>query len=110
MTDNSEFYIQGADVALVRLTPFRKRTVTDSAMKKLRSTIESVGLIEPLIVTPNGDDYFILDGYLRYTVLLEMGAETAPCIVLDTKDAYTCNKQVCSITKSQESRMLQKAL
>lgn len=110
MTNESEFYIEGVDVALVRLTPFRKRTITDSAMKKLRATIESVGLIEPLIVTPNGDDYYILDGYLRFTVLLEMGAELAPCIVLDTKDAYTCNKQVCNITKSQESRMLQKAL
>ena len=105
-----ELSIQGADIALVRLTPFRKRTVSDSAMKKLRATIESVGLIGPLIVTPKGDDFFILDGYLRFTVLLEMGVETAPCIILDTKDAYTCNKQVCNITKSQESRMLQKAL
>lgn len=105
-----EYDIKGDDIPLVRLTPFRKRTVNESAMKKLKATIESVGLIEPLIVTPHGDDFYILDGYLRYTILLEMGIESAPCIIIDTLDGYTCNKQVCAISKSQESRMLRKAL
>ena len=103
--------IQGKDIPLVRLIPFRKRTAAASAIDKLKATIETVGLIEPLIVTPQDDEnYVLLDGFLRYTVLLDLGVESAPCIIVNTQDGYTCNKQVCSLSKSQESKMLQAAL
>ena len=103
--------IQGQDIPLVRLVPFRKRSTASGALDKLRATIETIGLIEPLIVTPGeGDTFLILDGFLRYSILLDLGVEEAPCIIVDTMDGYTCNKQVCSLSKSQESQMLQKAL
>ena len=105
-----DYSIHGDDIAMVLLKPFRKRTVSEPAMKKLRSTMMSIGMIEPLIVTPHENDFYILDGYLRWTILLEMGVESAPCLIISTLDGYTCNKQVCNISKSQESRMLQKAL
>lgn len=51
--------------------------------------MKAVGLIEPLGVCQEGDQYFILDGYIRYTALLELGIETVPCLVLAGRDLYT---------------------
>ena len=41
----------------------------------------AVGLIEPLVVLDQGECYEIVDGNLRYEILLEMGTETVPCFV-----------------------------
>ena len=41
----------------------------------------TVGLIEPMVVLDQGKCYEILDGNLRYEILLGMGVETIPCFV-----------------------------
>ena len=102
--------VKGADVPIVKLTPLRKRTVSKKNYTKLLANIKAVGLIEPLCVCQEGDQYFILDGYIRYTVLLELGIETVPCLVLASRDLYTPNRQVNHLSPKQEVKMLRKAL
>ncbi len=102
--------IEGADVPIVKLTPLRKRTISKKNYNRLRANIKAVGLIEPLCVCHEGDQYFILDGYLRYTALLELGIETVPCLVLASRDLYTPNRQVNHLSGRQEIQMLRKAL
>ena len=102
--------VEGADVPIVKLTPLRKRTISKKNYAKLVANIKSVGLIEPLCVCREGDQYFILDGYVRYTALLELGIETVPCLVLPSRDLYTPNRQVNHLSSKQEVRMLRKAL
>jgi len=102
--------VQGADVPIVRLTPLRKRKISQKNYTKLLANIKAVGLIEPLCVCQEGDQYFIVDGFLRYTVLLELGVETVPCLVLASRDLYTPNRQVNHLSPKQETTMLRKAL
>lgn len=102
--------VKGTDVPIVKLTPLRKRAVSKKNYNKLLANIKAVGLIEPLCVCQEGEQYFILDGYLRYTVLLELGIETAPCLVLPSRDLYTPNRQVNHLSPKEEVRMLRKAL
>ncbi len=102
--------IQGADVPIVKLTPLRKRTVGKKSYTKLLANLRAVGLIEPLCVCQEEDQYFILDGYIRYTALLELGVETVPCLVLPSRDLYTPNRQVNHLSSREEVRMLRKAL
>jgi len=102
--------VKGADVPIVKLTPLRKRTISKKNYNKLMANIKAVGLIEPLCVCQEGDQCFILDGYIRYTVLLELGIETVPCLVLASRDLYTPNRQVNHLSPKQEVRMLRKAL
>ena len=102
--------IKGTDVPIVKLTPLRKRTISKKNYDKLLANIKAVGLIEPLCVCQEDDQYFILDGYLRYTALVELGIETAPCLVLASRDLYTPNRQVNHLSPKQEVRMLRKAL
>ncbi len=102
--------VKGADVPIVKLTPLRKRTISKKNYNKLVANIRAVGLIEPLCVCQEGDQYFILDGYIRYTALLELGIESAPCLVLASRDLYTPNRQVNHLSPKEEVRMLRKAL
>jgi ParB family chromosome partitioning protein len=102
--------VKGVDVSIVKLTPLRKRTISKKNYAKLVANIRAVGLIEPLCVCQEGGQYFILDGYIRYTVLLELGVETVPCLVLPSRDLYTPNRQVNHLSPKEEVRMLRKAL
>ena len=100
--------VKGTDVPIVQLTPLRKRTISKKNYAKLLANVKAVGLIEPLCVCQEGGQYFILDGYLRYTVLLELGIETVPCLVLPSRDLYTPNRQVNHLSSKEEVRMLRR--
>lgn len=103
--------IETLDLPLQELMPLQKRTVRKAAMERLEANIRAVGLIEPLLVYRHDDgQHYILDGYLRYQVLLTIGQDSAPCIVLRTLDLYTPNRQVNFISRSQRWRMLERAL
>jgi ParB family chromosome partitioning protein len=108
MTDSSN--VNQADIPITKLIPARERRVKPKAYARLLANIKAVGLIEPLCVYKEGEQYLILDGYLRHRVLLELGVETVPCILLPTKDLYTPNCQVNNISAKQEVKILRKAL
>lgn len=102
--------VKGMDVPIVKLTPVRKRTVSKKNHAKLIANIKAVGLIDPICVCREGNEFFILDGYLRYTALVELGVEAVPCLVLPSRDLYTPNRQVNHLSSKEEVRMLRKAL
>ena len=66
------------------------------------TSIESLGIIEPIIVfyDKDKDAIKILDGHLRVEALKDLGIEKAPCILSSIDDAFTpkegANKQVIS--------------
>ena len=102
--------VTGVDVPIVKLMPLRQRSISKKSYSKLLANIKAVGLIEPLCVCQEDDQYYIVDGYIRYTALLELGIETVPCLVLASRDLYTPNRQVNHLSSQQENRMLRKAL
>lgn len=109
MTGNGKL-VQGLDVPIVKLIPRNERKVSKKYHKRIEASLRAVGLIEPLIVYPQGDNYEILDGYLRYRILLEMGVETVPCLLGHEREAFTGNRMVNQLSASQEMRMLRKSL
>jgi hypothetical protein len=98
------------DIPLDRLTPVRKRTAPARVFARLEANIRAVGLIESLLVYTEKGQHFILDGYLRFLVLKDMGVMVAPCIVIDTLDLYTPNRQVNYLSRSQYRVMINRAL
>ena len=50
---------EGLDVPLTRLRPLRDRKITKREFDRILSSIKAVGLLEPLIVCPEGDDYHL---------------------------------------------------
>ena len=102
--------VRGSDLPIVKLVPRQTREISKREQTRLSASIRSVGLIEPLVVYPEKDDYIILDGYQRYRILLEMGVEKVPCLIWREKEAFTGNRMVNRLSPAQEMRMLRKSL
>jgi hypothetical protein len=102
--------IRGEDVPIDKLTPLHERKMGKRAYNRLLASMKAVGLVEPLCVYQEGEQYVILDGYLRYRLCLGFGVESLPCYVLPDKDAYTCNRYVNPVPPTQEAKMLRKSL
>lgn len=102
--------VKGVDVPLEKLVVLHERKASKVGYHKLLSSIKAIGLIEPLCVYEEEDKFVILDGYLRYLACLELGVATVPCLILPTKEAYTCNRMVNYLSAFQESRMLKQSL
>jgi len=101
---------QKEDIPLVKLKKVKYRKINQKTLVKIRNSIKQVGLAEPLLVSPCAEGYYqILDGELRFNVMIEMGYETAPCIIHDDSDIYTSNYHVNHLTPIQESKMIKKA-
>jgi hypothetical protein len=109
MSDNGKL-VQGLDIPIVKLVPRIERKVNPKYRKRIEASLRAVGLLEPLIVYPQGDNYEILDGGLRYRLLLELGVETVPCLLWNQREAFTGNRMVNQLSAAQEMRMLRKSL
>ncbi len=109
----NEIMINGADIDIERLVPLKERDINlhkNRGYKKILSSISAIGLIEPLCVYEEEGFYLILDGYLRYMALGQLGVRTVPCLIYPTKEAYTFNRMVNKLSAVQESRMLRESL
>jgi hypothetical protein len=102
--------VHGMDIPIVRLLPRNERKVGTKYTKRIEASLRAVGLLEPLIVFPYGENFEILDGCLRYRILLEMGVETVPCLIGGKREAFTGNRMVNQLSASQEMKMLRKSL
>jgi ParB family chromosome partitioning protein len=98
------------DIPIVRLRPLRDRHVIKREYDRIVASIKAIGLIEPLIVFPEADDYVILDGVQRYRALLDLGVEAVPCILGKRREAFTGNRMVNRVSPVQENRMIEKSM
>ena len=101
---------EALDIPIIRLRPLRERTISKRDYDRIAASIKAVGLLEPLVVYLEGDDYLILDGVQRYRILLDMGVEVVPCILGKEREAFTCNRMVNRLSPLQEHRMIKTSL
>ena len=81
--------------------------------KQIRSSIEEVGLIEPLIVGPPDPatgNRVVLDGHMRVYAMRELGLEEAQCLAATDDETYTYNNRVNRLSTIQEHLMLRRAV
>jgi hypothetical protein len=102
-------------IPLDKLLPSRRLPVLQGTVKfrQIVSSIQSVGIIEPLSVTladATEAQYLLLDGHVRLQALNELGAATAPCLLASDDEAYTYNTRINRLSTIQETRMLQEAV
>lgn len=103
-------------IPLQRLLPLRK--ISDGIKKsqrykRIQSSIVEIGLVEPLVVSrseENSEEYLLLDGHLRYDVLIGMGETEARCIISSDDEAFTYNKRVNRLATVQEHFMILRAI
>lgn len=103
-------------VPLDRILPSRKvpaGLATSRKFRQIRSSIQEVGLIEPLsiaAVDAGTGQHLLLDGHVRPVVLRELGQEAAPCLVATDDGAYTYNNRINRLSTIQEHYMIRRAI
>ena len=108
----SKKQIHGEDIDISKLVPLNTREINfkrNRGYQKILSTIKMIGLIEPLDVYKEKNQYIILNGFLRFKALQELEINPVPCLIHPNKEAYTFNKMINNLSPVQESRMLQQA-
>lgn len=103
-------------VPLEQILPSRKTPaglITSVKFKQIRSSIEDVGLIEPLSVTAankSSGQHLLLDGHVRLIALMDLGYEEAQCLVATDDEAYTYNSRINRLSTIQEHFMIRRAI
>ncbi len=103
-------------VSLDQILPSRKTPtglITSVKFKQIRSSIDDVGLIEPLSVTAANKttgQHLLLDGHIRLIALTELGFTEAPCLVATDDEAYTYNSRINRLSTIQEHFMIRRAI
>ena len=97
-----------------RITAQREPTAATKSMasyKRIASSIEHIGLIEPLVVFEQTDGGFILvDGNTRFSILKSRGITAVACIVAKDDEAYTYNRRVSHVPPISQHFMLLRVL
>lgn len=99
-----------------RLLPSHKVPAALLASRKysqIRSSIQEIGLIEPLSVThldQKSGQHLLLDGHIRLVALRDLGRETVPCLIATDDEGYTYNSRVNRLSTIQEHLMIRRAI
>jgi RepB plasmid partitioning protein/ParB-like nuclease domain len=89
-------------------TPAMQRTV---CYKQIASSLEHIGLIEPLVVFEQPDGKFLLvDGNTRFAILKSRGIVEVACILATDDEAYTYNRRVSYVPPIAQHLMLLRVL
>jgi len=81
--------------------------------RRIAASIPEVGIIEPLVVYPQGNgstQYALLDGHIRLAILKEMGQEKVTCLMSTDDEAFTYNHKVNPLSAIQEHFMIMEAI
>jgi len=110
------FALKPLSIPLGQILPSRKMPAaldTSRKFKQIRTSIEEIGLIEPLSVTSiirKSGQHMLLDGHIRLIALRAIGYAEAPCLVATDDESYTYNNRINRLSTIQEHFMLRRAI
>lgn len=109
------FVPEPLQLPLTAILPSRKTPdglLASRKYKQIVSSIEAVGLIEPLSVgkPDRAGQYILLDGHTRLVALRNLGFESATCLVALDDESYTYNNRINRLSSVQEHMMIRRAV
>jgi ParB-like chromosome segregation protein Spo0J len=106
------FEMQKRKVELDRLLPTKliKNPANLKRYTAIMDSIPELGLIEPLMVYPQGDNWLVLDGHLRLLAVKQLSWKTVEVIVASEDERYTYNARVNRLPPIQAHKMIVKAV
>lgn len=103
-------------ISLEKILPSHKTPegpLNSRKFKQIQSSIEAVGLIEPLTVCKadkKSGQYILLDGHIRLLALKQLGFADTPCLVATDDESYTYNNRINRLSTVQEHLMIRRAI
>lgn len=110
------FKFERITISLSKLLPVRHMSEPDKKFTRYRSIVSSireVGVIEPLMVYPQGgkdNAYLIMDGHLRFHALRELGIKEVECLISKEDESFTYNARINRLSPVQEHAMITRAV
>jgi len=109
------FELRKLEVPLERILPSRivKNHLSLRRYKAIVSSMQEVGMVEPLILHPlrdKPDTYLLVDGHLRLLALKQLGKTTAECLVAKDDEGFTYNARINRLPPIQCHKMIVKAV
>ncbi len=110
------FDLESLTVPVDKILPSRKTPVGISTSRKymqIRSSIQEIGLIEPLSVgsaNSKTGQHILLDGHIRLIALRELNYSKVPCLVATDDESYTYNSRINRLSTIQEHYMIRRAI
>ena len=110
------FDLEPLTVQIGKILPSRKAPVgvaTSRKFMQIRSSIQEIGLIEPLSVGPadrKTGQHILLDGHIRLMALQELNYGEVSCLVATDDESYTYNSRVNRLSTIQEHYMIRRAI
>ena len=110
------FIPEPLSVPLSSILPSRRlpATVAETRnFRKIKSSIEEVGLVEPLSVTPAdkaSGHYVLLDGHLRLLAMQNLAFTEAECLIATDDETYTYNNRVNRLSTIQQHVMIRRVV
>lgn len=104
-------YLSPEQIIATKILPRHLNTL--KAYKKIKASINEIGIIEPLAVTePKGKNqpFILLDGHIRFEILKELGYTKIPCLISVDDESYTHNRYVNRLATVQEHFMIRNAI
>lgn len=93
VADRKENILSGNNLKTVSLSEiveneknFLFRELTEKEMEELKSSIQEVGLLEPLVVVQEGELYKLISGHQRKKALEELGIEKVAVNIVNLQD------------------------
>lgn len=95
---------------LIERNPFQPRREFDQAtIDQLAQSIRKHGILQPLLVRPQGDGYQLVAGERRWRAGQQIGLETVPCRVVELDDQQICEAAIEENLKREDLNVLEKA-
>ncbi len=110
------FEIETIDISLddiIPIKPIPKDIDKNIKFKKILSSIQEVGIIEPPAVSPDSSakgKYILLDGHLRIEALRRLGIKKVNSLISKDDEAFTYNKFINRLSSIQEHKMILQAV
>ncbi|HIP56338.1 MAG TPA: ParB/RepB/Spo0J family partition protein [Arcobacter sp.] len=79
--------VQEIDLALIKVNPYQPRKIFDEdKIQELSESIESHGLLQPIVLTKDGNSYTLVAGERRFRATKLLNKSSINAIILDIED------------------------
>lgn len=103
--DSNEIHVE-----LIEANPFQPRKeFAEEQLQELSDSIKQHGILQPILVRPNGNQYQLIAGERRLMAAKKCGLDSVPCRVLELDDRHVYEAAIEENVKRKDLGVLEKS-